>query len=89
MAQDWADVCIFDHGQPNRTVSEMPYNPVGQNLLITTRLTLNITWAIEQWYNEKPDYTFSTRGCAAGKICGHYTQVLYLRLRILQIEFML
>ena len=44
------------------------------NVLIIFFLTYK---AVDAWDNEKPDYTLSTNTCAAGKVCGHYTQVVW------------
>ena len=35
------------------------------------------TQATDAWGNEKNDYTYATNTCAAGKVCGHYTQVVW------------
>ncbi len=33
--------------------------------------------AMQGWANEKKQYTYETNSCAAGKVCGHYTQVVW------------
>lgn len=38
---------------------------------------LNMTAVTDSWYNEKPDYDYNTKECASGKVCGHYTQVVW------------
>ena len=73
MALEWAEGCHYEHGQPNNT-SE--YDPIGQNLYITTG-NLNVERAITAWYVEINDYTFETRTCAEGAVCGHYTQLVW------------
>ncbi|KAL4036597.1 hypothetical protein IC575_000155 [Cucumis melo] len=46
----------------------------------------NIAWsnadlsgkaAVQLWVNEKPFYDYDTNTCAPGKLCGHYTQVVW------------
>ena len=32
---------------------------------------------VNAWGAEKADYTYATNTCAAGKVCGHYTQVVW------------
>ncbi len=32
---------------------------------------------VNAWAAEKKDYTASTNTCAAGKVCGHYTQLVW------------
>ncbi|KAK4349061.1 hypothetical protein RND71_031816 [Anisodus tanguticus] len=33
--------------------------------------------AVELWVAEKPNYNYGTNQCAAGKQCGHYTQIVW------------
>ncbi|CAD6226964.1 unnamed protein product [Miscanthus lutarioriparius] len=33
--------------------------------------------AIGWWVGEKPDYDYNSNSCAKGKVCGHYTQVVW------------
>jgi len=35
------------------------------------------TQATDSWGNEKVDYNYTTNICAAGKVCGHYTQIVW------------
>ena len=74
MAQDYAEMCIWAHGQPERDPADMPYNPVGQNMFLTGG-TLNVVNAIGGWYNEIRFFDYDTLACDSGKMCGHYTQV--------------
>ena len=46
----------------------------------------NIAWgsgdlsgsdAVKMWVDEKADYDYNSNTCAAGKQCGHYTQVVW------------
>ncbi|TJZ78827.1 CAP domain-containing protein [Chitiniphilus eburneus] len=37
----------------------------------------NAADVVGSWAGEKPDYDFSTKSCAAGKACGHYTQIVW------------
>jgi len=71
MATTWAARCAFEHGQPQGT--GLPTS-VGQNLYLMTG-ALNLTSATQSWYDEKADYDYDTLQCAAGRACGHYTQV--------------
>ena len=38
---------------------------------------------VESWDAEKADYDFDNHECAEGKMCGHYTQVGWTRIRTL------
>lgn len=33
--------------------------------------------AVNSWVNERNDYNYATNSCASGKVCGHYTQVVW------------
>nr|ACJ62553.1 pathogenesis-related maize seed protein [Zea mays subsp. parviglumis] len=33
--------------------------------------------AVRSWVDEKQWYKYATNSCAAGKVCGHYTQVVW------------
>ena len=74
MALGWAKVCSWEHGQPENV---SPYEELGQNLYVSTGKTLDINDAITSWHNEITDYNFKDNTCAEGKMCGHYTQVVW------------
>ena len=74
MAADWAELCYWGHGQPQRDPTEMPFNPIGQNLYYTTATIINATKGMMAWFNEKPNYNYDMMQCDQG-MCGHYTQV--------------
>ncbi|KAK4731598.1 hypothetical protein R3W88_024586 [Solanum pinnatisectum] len=33
--------------------------------------------AVQLWVAEKPNYNYGTNQCASGKVCAHYTQVVW------------
>lgn len=37
--------------------------------------------AIDGWWREQADYDYETNRCAAGKMCGHYTQLAWRQTR--------
>ncbi len=39
--------------------------------------TIPPTKAVDSWGNEIKDYTYDSNTCATGKVCGHYTQVVW------------
>ncbi len=43
----------------------------------TTQTNALLESAVQSWYDEISDYTFDTAACTAGKMCGHYTQVVW------------
>ena len=77
MAQQWSDMCIWDHGQPTNI---SPFSSIGQNLYITSGGTPTKRVAgevpVQAWFNEDQYYTFDNNTCQTNKVCGHYTQVM-------------
>ncbi|PON55148.1 Cysteine-rich secretory protein, allergen V5/Tpx-1-related [Parasponia andersonii] len=50
--------------------------PYGENLA-WGKPDLSGVNAVNLWVNEKADYDYKSNTCAAGKVCGHYTQVVW------------
>ncbi|XP_022762227.1 pathogenesis-related protein 1-like [Durio zibethinus] len=50
--------------------------PYGENLAWSSG-DLSGTDAVTMWVNEKADYDYNSNTCAPGKVCGHYTQVVW------------
>ncbi|XP_074286032.1 pathogenesis-related protein 1C-like [Silene latifolia] len=49
----------------------------GENLAWGSGNSLTGTAAVQLWVNEKADYDYNSNTCAPGKVCGHYTQVVW------------
>ena len=47
----------------------------GQNLYFTTASELNVSSALQAYFDEKSHYDYDTLACESGEMCGHYTQV--------------
>jgi len=75
LAQTWADLCEFDHGQPPFSPATLGYEKLGQNLYVNSDLSKGVRAGVQAWFDEKSDYHYDSLACAAGKACGHYTQV--------------
>jgi uncharacterized protein YkwD len=43
----------------------------------------NLSKIIKKWYSERTHYNYKTRSCKAGKICGHYTQIVWKSSKLL------
>ncbi|KAK6254060.1 hypothetical protein QUC31_015780 [Theobroma cacao] len=69
-AQNYANQHI---GDCNLVHSGGPY---GENLAMSSA-DLSGTNAVRMWVDEKADYDYSSNTCAPGKVCGHYTQVVW------------
>lgn len=50
--------------------------PYGENLAWSSA-DLSGTAAVQLWVSEKAYYNYSSNTCAPGKVCGHYTQVVW------------
>ncbi|XWS40348.1 hypothetical protein CRYUN_Cryun18bG0133300 [Craigia yunnanensis] len=50
--------------------------PYGENLAWSSG-DLSGTDAVTMWVNEKADYNYDSNSCGPGKVCGHYTQVVW------------
>ncbi|KAM9467743.1 GLIPR1-like protein 1 [Clarias gariepinus] len=75
LAKTWGTNCLFQHN----SVRDHPgFASVGENLWAGAPPSVfRVTSAIKSWVNEDKDYTYYTRTCKAGKMCGHYTQVVW------------
>lgn len=51
--------------------------PYGENLAWGSGTTFTGTAAVNMWVAEKQYYNYATNTCAAGKVCGHYTQAVW------------
>ncbi|XP_055816009.1 basic form of pathogenesis-related protein 1-like [Solanum dulcamara] len=50
--------------------------PYGENLAAAFP-QLNAAGAVKMWVDEKQWYNYNSNTCQAGKVCGHYTQVVW------------
>jgi len=83
-AQAWADT--LKTSQACKMVHSHAAG-VGENLYWASPLTyssgkvelqtISATQTTASWGSEKKDYSYATNSCAAGKVCGHYTQVVW------------
>ncbi|HEY4176475.1 MAG TPA: CAP domain-containing protein [Kofleriaceae bacterium] len=82
IAAAWIAQC-HDTDQPIGLVDHNPahtngYNgqPFGENAYGSSGGATGPA-AVQSWAAEKTDYTYSSNTCGAGKICGHYTQLVW------------
>lgn len=74
-AQAHADNCNFVHSDDAlRTATFGEW--VGENLAANTG-TRGPAEVVASWAAEALDYDYSSNTCAAGKVCGHYTQLVW------------
>lgn len=72
-AQQWADNlkskgCDMQHRSPNK---------YGENLAWASGMALDPQKVVKMWYDEVNDYNYAKNTCKPGKMCGHYTQVVW------------
>eukprot|EP00731_Ephydatia_muelleri_P012996 Em0007g306a len=72
-AQGYAQKCIWGHN-PDRT---SPLGKTGENIYMTTGSPSDCSVAVTSWNNEKDYYNYDTNVCQTGKMCGHYTQLVW------------
>ena len=66
-AQKVANTCVFKHSG----------NGYGENIYAGAGSVPTPTAVVQSWTSEAANYTYSTNTCASGKVCGHYTQVVW------------
>ncbi|XP_073014184.1 pathogenesis-related protein PRB1-2-like [Typha latifolia] len=49
----------------------------GENIFMGSGKAWSAADAVNLWVSEKKDYNYAANTCAAGKVCGHYTQVVW------------
>ena len=74
VAQAWANDlqsrgCTMEHN-PNR-------GNYGENIYWSQGFSPTPTDVVEAWASEIQDYDYATNSCSQGKMCGHYTQVVW------------
>jgi pathogenesis-related protein 1 len=68
IAQAYADGCRFQHSGRDG---------VGENLAANAPPGNTVAQAFKTWADEQASYNYASNSCAAGKDCGHYTQVVW------------
>lgn len=71
-AQEWANKLARE----NR-FSHRPNNRYGENLASATGQQMSPDQVVNMWGNEVADYNYASNTCKPGKMCGHYTQVVW------------
>ncbi len=74
-AQSWANRCTWGHDPKLGSLS------MGQNIYTVANSTgkydTNPADVVGSWAGEGVDYDYASNTCAAGKVCGHYTAVVW------------
>jgi len=67
-AQEWATRGIFEH---------RPGPMYGENLFVDGAASVSPVTGVENWLAEKSAWNNSAGNCQAGKVCSHYTQMVW------------
>jgi hypothetical protein len=76
IAKAWAEGCVYQHNG-GRSADGIQR---GENIAATApggRADATPAHIVGLWAGEWPDYDHATNSCASGKVCGHYTQVVW------------
>ena len=79
-AEEYSRNCEFSH---SRGGSTSKFIRLGENIYLTSQVEiLNekvILLDVKEWYDEYVDYNYNSNlnSCNQGKVCGHYTQVVW------------
>lgn len=68
LAQEWANKGVFAHRD------EAQY---GENLFVSSNGATRAVASIERWFAEKEFWNADAATCQAGKVCTHYTQIVW------------
>lgn len=67
-AQEWATRGVFEHREST---------DFGENIFVATSPRIAAVMAIRKWFSEKPFWDNREATCHKGKVCGHYTQLVW------------
>jgi hypothetical protein len=68
LAQAWAARGVFEHRDGN---------PFGENIFVSSNADTPPTAAVNNWMREKSFWNNKTAACQDGKVCTHYTQLVW------------
>jgi uncharacterized protein YkwD len=71
VAQAWADNCTWQHNPDRGFLGENIFAGSG-NWLVS-----GASSAVSLWAAEAADYDYASNSCESGKVCGHYTQIVW------------
>ncbi|XP_065190899.1 peptidase inhibitor 16-like [Sycon ciliatum] len=77
VAQAYADRCINLHNEDRTSDANGAFGYVGENLFISTYTPSDPALSVTKWDEEKQYYDYDTLACTPGKVCGHYTQIVW------------
>ena len=76
VAHNWANK-LKRNGTNGECAFEHSTNEYGENLYWTSGTVTDVKRVVNAWGNEIEDYNYAKNTCAADKMCGHYTQIVW------------
>lgn len=76
-AQKWANKDTFEHSPEKDRQGIIAGSFAGENLSNDSETNQNMQKLIQGWIDEKQHLASDAKTCAAGKVCGHYTQMVW------------
>lgn len=76
LARSHAERCVYEHSASS-TRSQAFGQWVGENLAAGTAGAYGDRAVVRLWAEEAANYEYQTDTCASGKVCGHYTQIVW------------
>ena len=79
-SSSWADT-LGTEGCTMRHASHIDRKGYGENLYMAwssdRRFKLKSSDVMQGWLDEAVDYTYDSNSCTPGRMCGHYTQIVW------------
>jgi len=69
VAATWAAGCNFSHNNGRGNY--------GENIYANTGSSATPSGVVSSWASEAANYDYANNSCATGKVCGHYTQLVW------------
>ncbi|NIQ93556.1 MAG: hypothetical protein GWN87_04640, partial [Desulfuromonadales bacterium] len=72
-AQEWADTLQSQGCSPEHREQDL----YGENIAWASGVRLTPERVVAMWGEEREFYDYGSNSCEEGKVCGHYTQVVW------------
>ncbi|WOL08054.1 pathogenesis-related protein PRB1-3 [Canna indica] len=76
-----ATMAAYAQNYANQRISDCQLvhsgGPYGENLFWGLGANFTAVDAVNSWVSEKNEYDYNSNSCATGKVCSHYTQVVW------------
>lgn len=76
LARAHAEQCLYQHSE-RETRTERFGQWVGENVAAGTAAAYSDRSVVNRWAEEAANYDYRTNSCDPGKVCGHYTQIVW------------